>query len=51
MWDRRRKRGKVHELRHVIGLVLASNWAQESLSRLMMRWLCACGARAAMPLD
>ena len=39
MWADRRHRGKGHEMRHVVGLLLATNRRREQLSRALMAWL------------
>ena len=49
MWDVRRHRGKGHEMRHVVGLMMAANWRREQLSRLLMAWLLRAGASRTAP--
>ena len=39
MWADQRHRGRGHEMRHVVGLLLATNRRREQLSRALMAWL------------
>ena len=39
MWADRRHRGMGHEMRHVVGILLATNRRREQLSRALMAWL------------
>ena len=38
-WADRRHRGLQHEMRHVLGRLLVTNWRREQLSRVLMAWL------------